>query len=358
MGALDGFERTVTQSVAADSNLIQLVDERLSEQGKRNDEILARLNDVFRLKLIEVLDRHDGVRAEIMRRLDQIAASACNQQLPEPIAEEQDIPALESSHACENAPRATRYCYEALLVPGEAEQIGNAAVVGCPESVAAKAETMRIEMGDGRPVADQRLIWPQQEIEAVVTEIQQLVSRAEEASRDALETCASSNRTLEEALGALKLAREEATKAANCYSEADHHRIVAVESYERARQDLATAEEAMKTTTAQLTDARNPMEGVLDSIRNAENEANKAITLAMGAGAKAQVAEEELRKSQHLMRRTRSWALATLFASLSIGAWETVRAATTLHYMSGAPVVVTAIATVIGVIAWRSDRSD
>ena len=74
MEPLDEFRRTTTGLALADSTIVQIVNERLSEQEKLNDIICAKLNDVFCTKIIEVLDKNDAARAEIIKRLDQIVS--------------------------------------------------------------------------------------------------------------------------------------------------------------------------------------------------------------------------------------------------------------------------------------------
>jgi hypothetical protein len=359
MGALDGFEHTVMRLTTADSNIVQTINERLWEQTKWNEELYDRLNQVFRAKVVEILDRHDAIRAEIIGRLEQLEAPACPQAPSVPAAGQLRNSALEPAKLRSKVLAATPRSDEAKLIPAEAENLSAAAaVVEEDEAMPATIRSSDAEAQDLYAALAPQLLRAREELESAVTEVRQMASRAEAASREALEACATSDRRFDEALATLRQAGEESAKAVSNYDEAQRQRVAALESYDHSRQELAEAEEALKNSASQLADAKSSAKGVLDSIRNAENEANKAITLAMGAGAKAQLAEEELRKSQHLMRRTRCWALVTLFASLSIGAWESVRAAASFHYINGVPIVVTAIATVIGVIVWRTERSD
>jgi len=69
--AKKGLE-AITAVAGVDPKVIELVNERLLEQDK--------WNDVFSTKLIELLDKNDAIRAEIRKRLDQIAAASRAQQ--------------------------------------------------------------------------------------------------------------------------------------------------------------------------------------------------------------------------------------------------------------------------------------
>ena len=243
-----------------------------------------------------------------------------------------------------------------LIHLGEVELEARASVYASAEATSEDTQELYMEARDKCSEADRKLLQAQQSFESVLKQGDQLVIRAEIANREALEACATAAKRLEEANAALEQVTDKAKKAANIYSDAQLQREAAVESYDRAMQKLAAAEEIVKSSTTQLADAKTATESVLDSLRNAENEANKAITLAMGAGTKAQLAEEELRKSERLMRRARSWSLVTLIAAISIATWGVVRAAANLHYGNVAPIAVTAIAVVVGIVVWRSER--
>lgn len=340
---------TVNAISKADPQVIELVDKRMAEQDK--------WNDVFSTKLIELLDKSDTVRADIRKRLNQIAAASRAQEELVRAAEEHRTLTAEYQKTSAALVLAQEKFARAEGILTDADELKRRAVEYTAAHCQVNEALQTLKKASALlEEATKKLAEAEQATKLTLRNAESFAVRAEAARAESDHKFMQAQAKYESANTIMGDATEALSRASTKYAEAQQAAQSAVTAHTAAISRLDTAETILRGASEQAAEAASNQAKATEDLKRAEVMVSASENRLEEATVEKQGAEAALRKAKQQARSSAAFAAVALVAAVSICTWGVVYSVSRGQYGALAPSALTLFALSFGVYVWRKAR--